>query len=550
MGGRLRWQAIIALTGVAFVLGTVIYLAYQFTTVFVPDYGGIYREGLVGRPRYINPILAQSDVDRDLASLIFSGLVSFTVEGEAKPDLAESWEILEDGLSYLFYLRQDVRWHDGRPFTADDVVFTVETIQHPDYPGPPHLAQLWRAVKVRKIGRWAVKFTLEEPFAPFLEYMSLGILPEHLLKDIPPSELPRAPFNLQPVGTGPFQIDEVDPNGRFITLKPSPNFPGPRPFLEKIQFKFYPDYESLLNAYREGEIEALGHILPEHLPSVRAEEDLVLFSAPLPRYVLIFLNLRDPLFRDRKVRQALLHALNRQEVVAKALDGQGIVLDSPIFPESWAYHGGLPSCRYDPRRAAELLEEAGWSDGDEDGVLENGELELAFTFLTDEDPQRVRVAEEVARQWGKMGIGVEVQVVSGVALQELLEARNFQAALAEVEPGLDPDPYPFWHETQVDQGQNYAGFRHRKASEAIEEARRTTNQARRKELYQRFQEIFAREVPSIILYRPVYEYAVDSRVRGVQLGFLVRPADRFRTFPGWYVRVKRVILSQAQRRGE
>lgn len=550
---HIRWQAAIAFLGMILIVVVLGHLAFSFTTVIVPDVGGTYVEGLAGNPKYINPILSQyNDVDRDLCALIFNGLTDANEKGEIVPDLATRWEVSDDGLTYTFHLRRGVRWHDGAPFTADDIVFTINSIRNPDFQGVPYLAELWRTVSVRRIDDYTISFTLQEPFAPFIDYTTLGILPAHILRNVEAEALPQAQFNTQPVGTGLFQVEEL--SARHVVLRANPHFYGDKPYLSTIEFKFYPDYESIFSAYEKGEIEGISRVLPEDLPKAREHPNLNLFSARLSGYTLVLLNLNNPntpFFQSKEVRQALLYALDRQKIIDGILDGQGLVAHSPIMPDSWAYYQSIRRYGYDPNQAKALLDQAGWVDSDGDGIREKEGIRLEFGLLTNDDPTRVRIIEEIARQWAAVGVKAVPQTI-GVAglVRDFLRPRRYDAILTQwQELPPDPDPYPLWHSTQGQgEGQNYAGFAHREADQIMEEARLTTDQARRMELYHRFQQIFADEVPALLLYHPVYSYAIDERVKGVQIAPMIDPSDRFRTIADWYVLTRRVILSEAQKR--
>jgi peptide/nickel transport system substrate-binding protein len=407
-------------------------------------------------------------------------------------------------------------------------------------------------VSVRRIDNYTVSFTLQEPFAPFIDYTTVGILPAHLLQNIEAKALPQARFNSQPVGTGLFQVEEL--SAKHIVLRANPHFYGARPYLSTIEFRFYPDYESIFGAYERGEIEGISRVLPEDLPKARGHRNLNLFSARLSGYTLIFLNLNNPntpFFQSKEVRQALLYALDRQKIIDQILDGQGLVVHSPIMPDSWAYDQNIKKYGYDPDQAKALLDQAGWVDSDGDGIREKEGIKLEFGLLTNDDPTRVKIIEEIARQWAAVGVkaGPQTSGVSGL-VRDFLVPRRYDAILTQwQELPPDPDPYPLWHSTQGQgEGQNYTGFAHREADQIMEEARRITDQTRRMELYHRFQQIFADEVPALLLYHPVYSYAIDKRVRGVQIAPMIDPSDRFRTITDWYVLTRRVILSEAQKR--
>lgn len=541
-----RWQLIIALLGTVLIAAVLGYVAFSLTTEVVPEQGGTLIEGVIGNPQAINPILCQyNQLDCDLSALIFRGLTHLNDHGEVVPDLAERWEASDDGLTYTFHLRQGIQWHDGAPFTARDVAFTIKAIQDPAYQGVPYLARFWKEVSVLADDDYTVRFILAEPLAPFLNYTTLGLLPRHLLASVPPAAFPNAEFNTQPVGTGPFQVEEV--SAQWIRLIPNPGFPGPRPHLQRLEFRFYPDPQSLLEAYKRGEILAISRVVPQLIPAASTLTTLNLYSARLSGYGLIYLNLNDPenlpFFGQREVRQALLHALDRQRLVDEVLNGQGIVAESPIMPDTWAYWDAHPDYPYSPERAAELLDAAGWIDRDGDGIRDKDGRRLEFRLVTNDDPLRQRLAEGAAAQWRKVGVAVVPETVGFARLVgEYLAPRRFEAVLAGLEFSGDPDPYPLWHSSQgTGLGQNYAGFALREADEVLEAARMTTDVHERIHLYRRFQEIFAEEVPALLLYYPVYTYGVDEKVRGVQVPPLNAPADRFATVADWYVETKRVL---------
>lgn len=558
MTRHIRWQILLILLGVVLVGILLTYLAINYTTVLRPGRGGTYVEGIAGFPRYLNPLLSGYNpadrADRDICSLVFSGLTRLNERGEVEADLARGWEVTLDGLSYTFYLRSNAYWHDGTPVTADDVLFTISLLQDADFPGPPDLGSaVWQTITVEKVDRRTVRFTLSEPFAPFLDYTTVGILPAHLLGGIRAADLPSAEFNLNPVGSGPFQLEEIDIEAGTITamvLKQFPRYYGARPYLERIQFRFYPSYQTAFNAYEAGEVEGIARITIADLPRARAFPHLNLFSAQVAEYGIVLLNLGRPdlpFFQEQEVRQALLHALDRQRIIDEVLAGQALVAHSPLIPGTWAYNDAILHYEYDPDRASALLGEARWVlPARSDGVRRKEGQRLAFTLLTSSEPERTRVAQMLAEQWAAIGVTVTVEIASPLEVCEARENRDFEALLVHLALPGDPDPYPFWHETQVENGQNYAGLVHRRISEVIEQARVIINRERRRELYYEFQEIFAQEVPALLLYVPVYTYGVDERIHDVQIGPLLDPSDRFHTIFEWWIVPRRVFVSASE----
>jgi peptide/nickel transport system substrate-binding protein len=549
MSRLIRWQLLIAFSGIALVGVFLFSIAVSRTTVLVPDVGGTYIEGVAGAPQFVNPLLAQyNQVDRDLVALVFNGLTRTNSQDEPEPDLALRWVVSPDGITYVFNLRRDVRWSDGELFTADDVVFTISLIQHPDFPGVPDLANLWRTVRVEKLDDYTVRFQLQQPFPAFLDYTSIGIVPKHVLAAVPAGALTTHAFNTHPVGTGPFVLSEI--STRRAVLVPNPRYFGrKRPYLAAIEFRFYPTHEHLLTAYRAGEIMGISDVPPHLFPQVARIPELNVYSARISGFFIVYLNLQDvdhsPFFQTARVRQALLYGLDRQALIDSALNGQALVAHGPIRSWIWAYDPGVRQYPYDPAQASALLDEAGWTDTDGDGTRDRKGVAFHFSVLTSDDLVAVALAQGMARQWEQLGIRVQVETL-GAGLGDRLRAHDFQAALVELVLSGDPDPYPMWDQTQIENGQNYGGWDNSKASAAIAEARRLVDREPRKQHYSEFQQVFADEVPALIIANPVYTYAVDQAVKMVQMGPLVTPSDRLRNVADWYINMRRVVVAEAR----
>jgi peptide/nickel transport system substrate-binding protein len=569
----IRWQVALTFLGIVLVGAVLFYVSWgrqptdsyvypQSTqTATVETRGGTYVEGLIGYPQHINPLFCDlNEVDRDLCELVFEGLTRVDEHNRIAPLLAERWDVSADGLVYTFHLRSTVHWQDGEPLTADDVLYTVSVLQSPDFPGQPSLGELWRSVDAKKLDPYTVRFTLLEAYAPFLDYTTIGLLPKHILEDVPVAELAQDDFNYLPLGSGLFQVTEL--TTEHVVLKANRyHRRWEQTQLDRLEFRFYLGYEELLAAYEAGEIMGISHVQAQDIDRVRANPNLQLLSARLSGYSLIFVNLNNPatpFFQDRRVRQALMYALDRQALVDRVLGGQGLVIHSPIMPQSWAYKADVKQYEHSPAQAAALLEQAGWeyarpgdlplSEGTQQGeaVRVKKGVPLEFTLLTNDLPDRVALAHAVAAQWQAVGARVDVLVVSMADLaQQHLLPRDYDAALLQWQAAPpDPDPYPVWHSTQIEgTGQNYAGFVNRDADEAIEVARLMTDRSERTKLYYQFQDIFAEEVPAFLLYQAVYTFCVDERVRDVQIAPMHDPSGRFASISDWAVATREVSLS-------
>ncbi len=509
----------------------------------VPDVGGAYVEAVVGNPSYLNPILLRfNQVDRDLCSLLFSGLTRFDENGSVVPDLAERWEISPDGKTYTFYLRKDVRWHDRTPFTSDDVVFTVNAMQAADFPGSQEVADFWRNVTVQAVGDYEVRFTLKEPFAPFLEYTTVGILPRHLYSDSMGKAMLSSPYNLRPIGTGPFKLTKI--TGEGIVLEPFSEYYGPIPKLAQLQFRFYPDYPSALAALEKGDVDALPYLDPADVAKLKANDKLNVYSAPdYLRYAVLFLNSSTPIFKDKSVRQAVAYAINKDRIVQTVMDGQALPGKGPISPGSWAFDPKANSYSYDPKKAEELLDSAGWHRSSSNGVRKKDGQTLSFVILTNDNKRRIKAGEMVAEDLRAVGFKTEVQALPWAdLLKDYMSNRTFIAAIAEQWLlTADPDLYSLWDSSQIGNGGfNFSGLNNARVDQLLEEGRRSVDKNQRIALYSEFQQIWADEAPAVILYYPEFSWAVSKNIKGIKLSGLIDGSSRFRYVADWYVKTKRV----------
>jgi peptide/nickel transport system substrate-binding protein len=367
------------------------------------------------------------------------------------------------------------------------------------------------------------------------------------LGDVPAAELPGHEFSTeQPVGTGMFKVEEVLPDR--VVLAANTDYWGERVYLSGLEFWFYPDWESLLADYEQGAIHGFHPPRVESVRELAGLRDLQIYAAQYAGYGMTFLNLTResvPFLQEKEVRQALLYALDRQALIDRHLESQALVADSPILPMLWAYDPSIRKYGYDPERAIGLLDASEWMDSDGDRIRDKDGIEMAFTFVVADEPAMVALAQGMAGQWAAIGVDVTVRPLRSEALVLLVRDRQFDAALVEVRLTGDPDPYPLWHSTQVENGQNVSGFVNEEADVAMEEIRSTTDPEERLRLYHRFQQIFAEEVPSLLIYYPIYAYAVDRQVHEVQLSPLLHTSDRFRSIADWYVQTEEIIVTGA-----
>jgi peptide/nickel transport system substrate-binding protein len=545
---RFRWQLIIILiTGV--IIG-ILFLGEQDSTETVqepePIQGGIYTEALIGAFQRLNPVLDfNNSVDRDVDHLIFSGLLKIDDRGLPQLDMAESWGINRDGTIYNFTLRPNALWHDGIPVTSNDILFTVELMREGSEVIPEDLRNFWQEIDVVALSEDSVQFRLPEAFAPFPDYLTFGILPAHLLADLSFEQIMDDPFNLHPIGSGPYRFDYFIVENDVITgvvLAAFEDYYNERAFIDQIVFRYYPDGASAFQAYRDDMVQGIGSVPDDILADVMTEDDLDLYTVRKPEMGIIFLNLNNqgtPFFQEPEIRLALLEAINRRWLIDRYLSGQGFIANGVILPNTWAYYDGLEEIGFDTEAAKLALKEAGYVVvSDEQPIREKEGILFEFELAYPDDEFHQALAESIQADWTKLEISV---TLTPLPYEELIEtrlhSRTYDAALVSLNlTGTpDPDPYPFWDHAQATGGQNYSQWENRTASDYLEEARITWDLAERARLYRNFQVIFQEEMPSLPLYFTVFNYAVDNGIQGVRVGPIFDTSDRFSTIADWFL---------------
>lgn len=554
MARRIRWQIVVAAVSSLFVLLLLGQLALATTAVADPLPGGTYREAVPGAPAQLIPLFNDPRTDptgRDIGALLFDGLMRIGADGLPEPALAEDWQVDSSGEVYIFELRDDVTWHDGEPFDAADVMFTIRAIQDADFGGDPALTNFWRNIQVDRIDDTTVRFTLSAPYSPFPNAARVPLLPEHLLADIPISEWPTSDFARQPVGTGPYRLQEL--SAERALLAANRDYFERRPFIDTLELRFVESLQAALPGLSDGQIQALGAnstAAPELSRQLVLPETIRRISLPIDEYVLLTFNLRRPPLDDLALRQALARSLDKSTLVEQILDGQVKRIDNPILPGWLSFDPTVGWYAYEPDTALEGLEALGYEQTAE-GVLEQDGEPLALPLITDGDPGRLQAAAEIARQWGALGVQVEITELDGPTLRERLRERDFVLAVhGWTRLGPDPDVFELWHSSQAEAGLNYAGLRDEQIDTALENGRMVRDWAARNGEYATFQRRWVELVPSITLYQPWYTFAVSEQVDG--LGFtegdilnsgvmLIGREDRYRYVTRWFVNSSREI---------
>ena len=501
----------------------------------MPAAGGTLTEALVGEPKYINPLDAPAnDVDQDLTSLIFSGL--FRMNGmEPMPDLADSYTWSEDGKTLTVALKKNARFHNGDAVLADDVQFTVESIQDPARTSP--LAARFRNVKVIATDDYTVQFILTQPDITFLTALTVGILPVTKWQDIPAANARLADLNLKPIGSGPFRFKSFkrDSRGliRSFTLERYADYYGTKPLIETLVFKFFPDRKQAEDALRADLVDSLSFVSFKNQTDSGSRWNSV--QLELPQETVAFFNLKDKKLADKKVRQALAGVVDRQEIVT-AWTERAVIISEP-FPFAVATSSLLT---LDEGR--ELLKSAGWilPEGSSIRVLKTATTtELAVNIIVSDQPELTAVAEALKRRWSLLGVKVSIEPLAAEDLVErATRERDAQIILTNILLDARQDLFPFWWSGQAtDRGLNISGLADRDVDNALEATRQAANTQALEKARRELATLIKRATPAVFLARPSAPYYVSKKIQGVSLRLVIsQPADRFRDLTNWYIK--------------
>ncbi len=518
--------------------------------VEVPDNGGSLTEGIIGSPRFVNPILAIGDADKDLTSLVYSGLMRITPEGTVIPDLAESYSISPDGLTYDFVLKDDIKFHDGSKITTDDIEFTIMKAQDPAIKSPRRAS--WDGVLMEKVNQKEIKFILKQAYTPFLSNTTIGILPKKIWKNANADEFAFSEYNTNPIGSGPYKVSSVKRNSAGIPneyiLKAFSGYALGKPHITTLDLKFYQNESDILTAYKNGDIESMNGISGTVVADLE-KNGAITMQAVLPRIFGVFFNQNQAqIFTNKEVRQALDMALDKERIVKEVLSGYGTVARGPIPPLSITESEVSSSTTTPDRIAAaqKILTNAGWKYSTSTGVMEKktkkNTVTLAFSISTSDAPELELAAQKIQEDWQKLGAKVDLQIFdTGDLNQNIIRPRKYDALFFGEIIGRDLDLYPFWHSSQRnDPGLNIAQYVNSKADKALEQARTTLDPEVRATKYADFTKEIENDVPVVFVYSPSFTYILPSKVHGVRLGQITIPGERFLNVKDWYIETNKI----------
>ncbi len=496
------------------------------------EYGDAIVVASSGDARTLIPILASDSASSDICGMVFNGLVKYDKNINIVGDLAESWDIQEEGKVIIFHLREGVTWHDGALFGARDVEFTYKKLIDPSVK-TPYSGEFERIKDLTVLDDHTVKITYKEPFAPALSSWGMWIMPEHLLKN---EDLNKTFFSRSPVGTGPY-IFKRWKTGEKIELASNRNYFEGRPYIDRYIYRIIPDEATV---FLELETQGVDMSLLTPLQYTRQTGNNFFkthynkFRYPGFGFTYMGYNLRNPKFQDLRVRQAINHAVNKKEIIDTVFFGLARVTTGPFMLDSWAYNSDVVDASYDPSEAKRLLKEAGWVDTNGDGYVEKGGDILEFTVLVNQgNTERMRCTELIQRYLKNIGISMKIRVIEWSSMiNEFINKNRFEAVLMGWFLSRDPDCYDIWHSSKTREGEfNFVGYRNERVDKLLEEGRRTFDQAKRAEIYHEIHRLIYEDQPYLFLYSADALPIVNSRFKNVESS----PIGIGYNFIKWYV---------------
>lgn len=554
-------------------LGLLSYNYYQKHCEKIPQGGGYYVEGLIGTPRYINPLYSSfNQTDRDLARLTYSSLFTRDPQGNLINDLADSYEISADHLTYTVKLKDNVKWSNGQNLTAKDVVFTYTAIMDPAYGSP--LRNSFNGLGIDKIDDLTIKFTLSQPYNAFLDLLTVGIIPSELWGQIPATSATLAELNLKPIGSGPYQFKSLTKdsagNIKSYELTINPYYFGQHPYIPKLTFKFYDNYEELAAALEDGSIDGTAY-----LPQKTAEELITTRRYNLKylgtsQLVAIFINSEDKVLKDKNIRQALALSIDKNKILLDNNNLIGHLATGPILNHNPYYDKTIASISYNPTEAQKILTDNGWSlktitpedvsaaqqklqdnQGDQNEAktivdlgpgqwLQKNNQYLTFNFTVVNEPDYLAMAQQIGLAWQKLGIKIYLDIVDPKNINDqIIRRKNYSLLLYGQNLGSENDLTTFWHSTQSGpNGLNLSNYRNEQVDKSLEILRTSADKEAKKKAAQTLQQQITNDLAAIFLYNPTYLYIQNKKIKGFAMEVIIEPADRFNQINEWYIKTK------------
>lgn len=518
----------------------------QYYQSLQPVPGGIYTEGVIGNFTNANPLYASGAADTAVSRLVFSGLFKYDTNNKLVGDLASGYTLSNNQTRYIVRLKPDLHWHDGQPLTADDVVFTYKTIQNIESQSP--LYSSWQGIKVTKQSDDLINFDLPNALSDFPDSLVNGIIPYHLLKDVPAEQLRSAPFNTDPIGTGPFEWKFIEVTGndsatreQRISLAANRNYQGGAPKLDGFNLITFSDEQHMVSAFKNKQISAMSGLenVPQDLDKAKS---IQVYTTPLTTSVMVFFKTSQPILNDANVRRALIEATNRSQL-NDLFDEPVQLSDSPLLKGQLGYDPKLVEPAYNLDDANKLLDQAGWARGSS-GVRTKNSQPLTFVLSAQDSPNYTKTAEFIQEQWAKLGVKLQVQYYDRDDLQTSVVANHdYDALLYGISIGIDPDVFAYWDGSQAaitSQGHlNLSEYRSSAADLAVEAGRTRSDPAIRAVKYKAFLTQWMKDLPAMPLYQPDYLYITRGPVFNYERKSANADTDQFYNVNNWMIRQKR-----------
>lgn len=541
----ISWLVLIVLLGGVMVVQSRALDNYYLSDKPVP--GGTFVEGVLGTFTNANPLFATSSVDKSVSRLVFSGLLRLDNQNELQPDLAKDWKVDSSGTKYTIHLRDNLKWQDGQPLTTEDVVFTYQTIENPDAQSP--LLSGWQGVKVKATDTETIEITLPSPLASFAYSLTTGIIPRHILKDVPPDQLRSVSFNTtQPIGSGPFRWEAIKVDGQTpdtrqeqIALTPFEDYALGRPKLNKFIIRAYHNEENMVRAFEDQKLSGIAGLntLP---PNLKDKNGINAYDIPMLGEVIVFLKTSNPILNSKNVRRALVMATNRVDII-QGLGYPAVPADTPLLKSDLGYNSKYAEYAYNLEAAKNILAKDGWTLN-ADGYLAKKGQELTFTLTTQDSPDYKYIVKKLQQQWQQVGVKLALNVQSDAQLQQSLSNHSYDALLYGIEMGPDPDVFAYWDSAQADiRAQNRTNFSEYKSStaDAALEAGRTRQVPQLRIIkYQPFLKAWRDDAPAITLYQPRFLYVTRNQIFGFKPTSLSSGSDRYSNVYDWMIREEKL----------
>jgi peptide/nickel transport system substrate-binding protein len=492
------------------------------------DYGDAYVDSSIGDASVLNPVLASDSASNDIIGLVFNGLLKYDKNIQLVGDLAQSWDVSRGGLVITFHLRKGVRWHDGLPFTADDVLFTYEKLRDPQV-HTPFASDFDDVDSVKAPDPYTVRVVYKKAFAPGLASWGMGIIPKHIFEK---GDFNTHPANRHPIGTGPYRFKEWKTD-QYILLEANPDYFEGRPFVQRYVYRIIPDSSVQFLEMRNESIDSISLTPDQYKAYDSIFEHHQRYRYPSFKYVYFGFNLRDEMFKDKRIRTALAYALDRQSMVQGIVLGLGQPITGPFPVTSWAYNSAVQPMPYDPEKAKALFAECGWKADGSGRLMKDGKP-FAFTLMTNQgNKTRELCAQVIQQQLKKLGIDVTIRIMEwSTFIHEYIDKKNFEAVVLGWQLGRDPDNYSMWHSSQQKEGQyNFCSYTNPQVDRWLVDARGTFNFEKRRDLYRQIHAQIAEDLPYIFLYCPDELVAIHKRFHGPE----VAPLGLAWNFREWWV---------------